>query len=46
MAGILVVGGGAAGLVAAWRAAELGHRVQLLEGNGRLAVKVGLSGGG
>jgi len=38
MAKVIVVGGGAAGLVAAWRAASLGHQVQLLEANGRLGV--------
>jgi len=41
-----VVGGGAAGLVAAWRAATLGHSVRLLEANGRLGVKLRISGGG
>jgi predicted Rossmann fold flavoprotein len=46
MARIIVVGGGAAGLVAAWRAAMLGHRVLLLEANGRLGVKLRISGGG
>jgi hypothetical protein len=46
MAKVLVVGGGAAGLVAAWRAATLGHRVTLLEANGRLGVKLRISGGG
>lgn len=46
MAGVIVVGGGAAGLVAAWRAASLGHRVTLLEANGRLGVKLRISGGG
>lgn len=46
MAHVVVVGGGAAGLVAAWRAASLGHRVQLLEANGRLGVKLRISGGG
>ena len=43
---MLVVGGGAAGLVAAWRAASLGHRVTLLEANGRLGTKLRISGGG
>ncbi len=43
---ILVVGGGAAGMIAAWRAAGLGHRVTLLEANGRLGVKLRISGGG
>ncbi|WLT30020.1 aminoacetone oxidase family FAD-binding enzyme [Geothrix sp. PMB-07] len=46
MANVVVVGGGAAGLVAAWRAASLGHSVQLLEANGRLGVKLRISGGG
>ncbi len=46
MAHILVLGGGAAGLMAAWRAASLGHRVDLVEGNTRLALKVRISGGG
>ena len=46
MATVIVVGGGAAGLVAAWRAAGLGHRVTLLEANGRLGVKLRISGGG
>jgi hypothetical protein len=46
MASVIVVGGGAAGLVAAWRAASLGHRVTLLEANGRLGVKLRISGGG
>jgi hypothetical protein len=46
MAAVIVVGGGAAGLVAAWRAASLGHRVTLLEANGRLGVKLRISGGG
>ncbi len=41
-----MVGGGAAGLVAAWRAATLGHSVRLLEANGRLGVKLRISGGG
>jgi predicted Rossmann fold flavoprotein len=46
MARVIVVGGGAAGLVAAWRAASLGHSVLLLEANGRLGVKLRISGGG
>ena len=46
MANVIVVGGGAAGLVAAWRAASLGHVVTLLEANGRLGVKLRISGGG
>ena len=43
---IVVVGGGAAGMVAAWRAAGLGHRVLLLEANDRLGIKLRISGGG
>ena len=43
---VLVVGGGAAGMVAAWKAAQKGHRVTLLEANGRLGVKLRISGGG
>lgn len=43
---VLVVGGGAAGLVAAWRAATQGQAVTLLEANGRLGVKLRISGGG
>jgi len=43
---VTVVGGGAAGLVAAWRAASLGHAVLLLEANNRLGVKLRISGGG
>jgi predicted Rossmann fold flavoprotein len=43
---ILVLGGGAAGMIAAWRAASLGHRVTLLEANARLGVKLRISGGG
>ncbi|WP_243383523.1 NAD(P)/FAD-dependent oxidoreductase [Geothrix alkalitolerans] len=46
MANVIVVGGGAAGLVAAWRAASQGHAVTLLEANGRLGVKLRISGGG
>ncbi len=46
MSKVIVVGGGAAGLVAAWRAASLGHAVLLLEANGRLGVKLRISGGG
>jgi predicted Rossmann fold flavoprotein len=33
-------------MVAAWRAASLGHAVTLLEANGRLGVKLRISGGG
>ena len=43
---ILVAGGGAAGLIAALRAAELGAKVTLLEKNERLGMKILISGGG
>src|SRR5947209_12723309 len=42
---VVVVGAGAAGLVAATRAAELGRRVLLLEKNRRPGVKILMSGG-
>ena len=42
---VLVIGGGAAGLVAAFRAAECGARVLLLEKNRRPGVKILMSGG-
>jgi predicted Rossmann fold flavoprotein len=43
---VIVVGGGAAGLLAAGRAAELGAKVLLLEKMHRLGNKLRLSGGG
>jgi predicted Rossmann fold flavoprotein len=43
---IIVVGGGAAGLIAAWRAARLGADVLLLEKGKRLGTKILISGGG
>ena len=43
---VLVVGGGAAGLIAAKEAAELGAKVTLLEKNDRLGMKILISGGG
>src|SRR6476619_20949 len=42
---IAIIGAGAAGLVAAIRAAELGRRVLLLEKNRRAGVKILMSGG-
>src|SRR5438477_8512649 len=42
---IIVVGAGAAGLMAALRAAEAGRRVLLLEKNRRPGVKILMSGG-
>src|SRR6266513_385081 len=43
---VLVVGGGAAGMIAAWRAAALGAKTRLLEKNARLGLKIHISGGG
>src|SRR5271170_8234029 len=42
---VVVIGAGAAGLVAAGRAAELGRRVLLLEKNRKPGVKILMSGG-
>lgn len=44
--GIVVVGAGAAGIIAAWRAACLGAPVVLLEKTKRLGTKILISGGG
>lgn len=43
---VIVIGGGAAGMVAAWRAALHGARVVLLEKNKKLGIKILISGGG
>lgn len=43
---VLVIGGGASGLMAAGRAAELGKRVLLLEKNVKLGAKLAITGGG
>ena len=43
---VIVIGGGASGLMAAGRAAERGSRVLLLEKNKKLGEKLGISGGG
>ena len=43
---MVVAGGGAAGMLAAWRAAALGHAVTLVEANDRLGMKLRISGGG
>ena len=43
---VLVIGGGAAGMIAAWRAATLGANVTLLEKNAKLGIKLLISGGG
>src|SRR3954451_8335955 len=42
---VAILGAGAAGLVAAFRAAELGRRVLLVEKNRRPGVKILMSGG-
>ncbi len=44
--GVVVVGGGAAGMIAAWRAATQGVPTLLLEKKGRLGTKILISGGG
>jgi predicted Rossmann fold flavoprotein len=43
---VVVIGGGAAGMLAARQAAEQGARVTLLEKNDRLGMKILISGGG
>jgi len=43
---VIVVGGGAAGMMAAGRAAERGKRVLLLEKNAAVGKKLGITGGG
>ncbi len=43
---VVVIGGGAAGIIAAWRAAALGVPVTLLEKTPRLGTKILISGGG
>ncbi len=43
---VIVIGGGAAGMLAARRAAERGAKVILLEKNDRLGMKILISGGG
>ena len=43
---VIVIGGGAAGMLAARRAAECGAAVTLLEKNARLGMKILISGGG
>ncbi len=43
---LVVIGGGAAGMIAAWRAGSLGAKVILLEKNSRLGIKLLISGGG
>src|SRR5688572_5662961 len=43
---VIVIGGGAAGMMAAGRAAERGRRVLLLEKNKKLGAKLSITGGG
>lgn len=43
---VIVIGGGAAGILAARRAAECGAKVTLLEKNDKLGMKILISGGG
>lgn len=43
---VAVVGAGAAGIIAAWRAATLGARVTLIEKTNRVGTKILVSGGG
>lgn len=45
-ADVIVIGGGAAGILAAGRAAQRGAKVLLLEKNERLGLKILISGGG
>lgn len=43
---VIVIGGGASGMMAAGRAAERGKRVLLLEKNRKLGMKLAITGGG
>ncbi|MFZ4619414.1 MAG: NAD(P)/FAD-dependent oxidoreductase [Bacteroidota bacterium] len=43
---IVVIGGGAAGMIASWKAATLGNTVVLLEKNPDPGIKILISGGG
>ncbi|MFA5996444.1 MAG: NAD(P)/FAD-dependent oxidoreductase [Candidatus Paceibacterota bacterium] len=43
---VLVIGGGASGMMAAGRAAELGKSVLLIEKNAKLGAKLSITGGG
>ncbi|HTR81844.1 MAG TPA: NAD(P)/FAD-dependent oxidoreductase [Bacteroidota bacterium] len=43
---IVIIGGGAAGMIAAWRAGVAGATVILLEKNSKLGLKLLISGGG
>ncbi|HEX4667732.1 MAG TPA: NAD(P)/FAD-dependent oxidoreductase [Chthoniobacterales bacterium] len=43
---VIVIGGGAAGLMCAFTAGRRGRRVALLESNSRVGLKIAISGGG
>lgn len=43
---VVVIGAGAAGIIAAWRAASIGARTLLLEKTPRIGTKIRISGGG
>lgn len=43
---VVIIGGGAAGMIAAWRSATLGAPTILLEKNNKLGIKILISGGG
>ncbi|MCU0315824.1 MAG: NAD(P)/FAD-dependent oxidoreductase [Fimbriimonadaceae bacterium] len=43
---IIVIGAGAAGIMASWRAAQMGAKVVLLEKTDRIGTKILISGGG
>lgn len=43
---VVVVGAGAAGIIAAWRAASLGAKTLLIEKTNRIGTKILISGGG
>lgn len=43
---VVVIGAGAAGIIAAWRAASLGAEVVMLEKTNRIGTKILISGGG
>ncbi|MDI6804625.1 MAG: NAD(P)/FAD-dependent oxidoreductase [Bacteroidota bacterium] len=43
---VVIIGGGASGMIAAWRAASLGAPTILLEKNKKLGIKILISGGG
>ena len=46
MSSVIVIGGGAAGMMAAYAAAECGHKVVLLEQNEKLGKKLYITGKG